>query len=165
MLFRQVDEMFGKCGRPKIGWSIDPFGHSREQASIFSQMGFDAFLVGRIDYRDDDQRKSDKTTDLLWSASSNFDANLFSSIIYRAYNNPPNFCFDINCNDPKINDDEESPDYNLDERVDGFVNYIKDQAATYPTNNILVTMGDDVQYQNAFTNYANIDKLIKYKLN
>ena len=31
---------FGECGRPKLGWQIDPFGHSREQASIFAQVTF-----------------------------------------------------------------------------------------------------------------------------
>ena len=31
---------FGECGRPKIGWQIDPFGHSREQASLFAQVKF-----------------------------------------------------------------------------------------------------------------------------
>lgn len=34
-------DTFGECARPKIGWQIDPFGHSREVASIFAQVVFD----------------------------------------------------------------------------------------------------------------------------
>jgi hypothetical protein len=33
-------DVFGDCARPKIGWQIDPFGHSREQASLEAQVSF-----------------------------------------------------------------------------------------------------------------------------
>ena len=33
-----LNDTFGECGRPRISWQIDPFGHSKEQAFIFSQM-------------------------------------------------------------------------------------------------------------------------------
>ena len=36
--FRFLESNFGECGRPRIGWQIDAFGHSREQASFFAKV-------------------------------------------------------------------------------------------------------------------------------
>ena len=36
--------------KPRIGWQIDPFGHSQTNARLFAEMGFDAFFIGRLDY-------------------------------------------------------------------------------------------------------------------
>lgn len=63
--------MFGECAQPKIGWQIDPFGHSREQASMFAQMGFDGLLFGRLDFQDKANRMSDKTGEFIWKGSPN----------------------------------------------------------------------------------------------
>ncbi len=40
-----LHDQFGECARPKIGWQIDPFGHSRELASIFAQVRFMFFSI------------------------------------------------------------------------------------------------------------------------
>ena len=33
----------------KIGWQLDPFGHSGTFARLISEMGYDALVIGRID--------------------------------------------------------------------------------------------------------------------
>lgn len=116
---RYVQDNLGKCARPKAGWQVDTFGHSREQASIFSQMGLDSMYFARLDWRDKAKREADNTMDLLWTGSANLGtgSNLFTSALSNHYSAPPNFCFDIRCDDPKIVTDESSPEYNWEDRV------------------------------------------------
>jgi lysosomal alpha-mannosidase len=68
---RKLNDTFGECGRPKVGWQIDPFGHSREQASLFAQMGYDGLFFGRLDYQDKQNRMQTKKMEMIWQASPN----------------------------------------------------------------------------------------------
>jgi len=68
---RRLNDTFGECGRPKIGWQIDPFGHSREMASMFAQMGFDGLFFGRLDYQDKDERLMTQKAEMIWHGSEN----------------------------------------------------------------------------------------------
>ena len=52
--------------KPRIGWQIDPFGHSNANARLFAEMGFDAFFFTRLDYQDKQQRLADKTMEWIW---------------------------------------------------------------------------------------------------
>lgn len=79
-LFRKLNETFGECGRPRVGWQIDPFGHSREMASILSQLGFDGLFLGRIDYQDKDYRFKTRTPEGVWLGSNNLGKSVLTSI-------------------------------------------------------------------------------------
>jgi len=160
--FRFLYQNFGECGRPRIGWQIDPFGHSREQASLFAQFGFDGLFFARIDYQDMDLRLKTKNMESVWMGSESLgdQSTLFTGVLYNGYGPPGGFCFD--CDDTPIMDDPRLEDYNVDQRVNDFLNVVADQAKHYSTNHIMMTMGSDFQYQNARINFKNYDKLIKY---
>ena len=36
--FKFLENNFGACARPRIGWQVDPFGHSKEVAALFAQV-------------------------------------------------------------------------------------------------------------------------------
>ncbi|KAJ8982146.1 hypothetical protein NQ317_011292 [Molorchus minor] len=160
---RVIEDALGKCARPRVGWQIDPFGHSREQASLLSQFGMDAIFFARLDYRDRAKRQNDRSMDMLWRGSANLGSGstIFASALYHQYNCPSDFCFDIHCNDPPIIIDKDSPEYNWEDRVNEFVNFVREQSQLYPTNHILITLGDDFQYQAAHNDFINIDRLIE----
>uniref|UniRef100_A0A3Q3WC73 Alpha-mannosidase n=1 Tax=Mola mola TaxID=94237 RepID=A0A3Q3WC73_MOLML len=162
---RFLNETFGPCGRPRVAWHIDPFGHAREHASMFAQMGYDGFFFGRLDYQDRDRRMLDKEQELLWRASDSLTppmADLLTGILPNGYNPPNGFCWDQSCDDPPIRDDPDLEDYNVDDVLKRFLTIANGQSSVYKTNHIIMTMGSDFQYENANLWYKNLDKLILY---
>ncbi|XP_076147474.1 lysosomal alpha-mannosidase [Alosa pseudoharengus] len=162
---RFLNDTFGACGRPRVAWHIDPFGHAREHASIFAQMGYDGFFFGRLDYQDKSRRMKAKELELLWRASESLSppmADLFTGILPNGYNPPDGFCWDQSCSDAPIRDDPNLEDFNVDEMVRKFLETAHSQSKIYKTNHIIMTMGSDFQYENANLWYKNMDKLIRY---
>ncbi|BFZ17312.1 hypothetical protein BsWGS_20353 [Bradybaena similaris] len=156
---------FGDCGRPRIGWQIDPFGHSREHASLFAQFGFDGLFFGRLDYQDKQKRQGDKTMEFVWKGSPNNlrDAsNLFTGVLPLGYGPPSGYCFDISCGPSLIKDDPRLHDYNVQQMVDGFIAAANQEASWYRTNHLIATMGSDFNYVQAHMFFKEMDKLIEY---
>ncbi|XP_060520801.1 lysosomal alpha-mannosidase-like [Cylas formicarius] len=161
---RRLNDTFGKCGQPKMGWQIDPFGHSNEMASIFASIGFDGLILGRIDYQDRSARMATKAMDMVWrgSASGGESSDIFTSVLYNMYDAPPGFCFDLFCDDQPIVDNEKSPEYNVETKALEFTQYIDTAILGYSSNNLLIPMGNDFAYQDAELWYKNMDRLIRH---
>jgi lysosomal alpha-mannosidase len=144
---------------------IDPFGHSREQASLFAQFGFDSLFLGRIDYQDKIARTIRRSREMLWQASANLPgdtAQLFTGILHNHYSAPRGFNFDGYSNNDPIMDDPSLDGYNVDEFVQSFLESAHKQALAYKTKHIMMPFGDDFLYSNAHVYFKNLDKLIKY---
>ncbi|XP_074990260.1 lysosomal alpha-mannosidase isoform X3 [Calonectris borealis] len=155
---------FGACGTPRVAWQIDPFGHSRQLAAIFAQMGYDGLFVGRVDHQDKATREGLREMELLWRASESLSppaADLFTGILPNVYNPPSGFCWDQLCSDPPVVD-EDSEENNVDSIVSTFLQIAASQAERYRTNHIIMTMGSDFQYENANLWFKNMDKLIAH---
>lgn len=103
-----------------MAWQIDPFGHSREMASIFAQIGFDGFFLNRIDYQDHSIRRNSKALEFVWRGSPDNlgeSSDIFTNVLFRHYSAPSGLCFDTHCSDEPIIDDPDSPEYNVQSKV------------------------------------------------
>ncbi|XVE67610.1 hypothetical protein DITRI_Ditri09bG0001700 [Diplodiscus trichospermus] len=160
---RFIKEEFGVT--PRIGWQIDPFGHSAVQAYLLgAEVGFDSFFFGRIDYQDRIKRKKEKSLEVIWQGSKSLgsSAQIFAGAFPKNYEPPAGFYFEVNDDSPIVQDDINLFDYNVQDRVNDFVAAAISQANITRTNHIMWTMGTDFKYQYAHTWFRQMDKLIHY---
>ncbi|RXG61088.1 Epididymis-specific alpha-mannosidase [Armadillidium vulgare] len=162
----RLNDTFGPVAFPRIGWQIDPFGHSNEQASLFAQMGMDGELFARVDYRDKVNRWDSRRMEMIWKSSHSLGEDsswIFTGVLPHHYEPPSGFCFDNQCGDDPIMDDPNLEDYNKDDKVRSFIQAVNYEVTGFISNqNIIMTMGSDFHYVNANSWYKNLDKLIKY---
>lgn len=152
------EEFAGETAVPKIGWQLDPFGHSATQATLLSaEVGFRGLFFGRIDHDDLDRRKKEKSVEFIWRPSESLGptSQVFSGLTgsYDGNYGPPHgFCFDsVTCHDVMTED-----------RVPEFIDRLTEQFGSTNGNNIMLTMGGDFSYMNAESWYSNMDKLIDW---
>ncbi|VDK73324.1 unnamed protein product [Litomosoides sigmodontis] len=100
---------------------------------------------------------SREMANLLALAKTNI---LTGAFYWDSYGPPPGFCFDRECLDEPIMDQNYLEEYNALQRLDKFVEYINTQASHQRTNQIMLLMGGDFQYTAANQWYINLDKLI-----
>jgi len=154
---------------PRIGWQIDPFGHSSTQAGLLGeQIGFDAMFFGRADHEDMELRKIHKMLEFVWQGSGGSSAcsspGIFTGNFASGNYGPPiGFNWEFGpWSDPPIQDDPSMEGYNVQDRVNDFVKRCDAISSVTKGNDIMLTMGSDFHYSNAHSWFKNLDKLIHY---
>ena len=157
---RYIQQEFGKDARPRVAWSIDPFGHSSSYAILNAMFDFDFFVVGRIDFQEKAARFATKTMETVWRPSRSAEGtsrDIMTHVLdmLQFYSYPPGFGFE---GDKKT----WITPANIEARAQAFADFIKKKSAGYATNSLLVPFGSDFQYTQASINYENMDKLMAY---
>ncbi|CAD6185194.1 unnamed protein product [Caenorhabditis auriculariae] len=160
---KKLSQLFETCGKPTVAWQIDPFGHSREVANLFAEMGYTSLFFARMHYLEKAERLNNKSLEFIWNTSDDLKKLILTGGFYQDnYGPPEGFCFDALCGDDPIMDNPKLEDYNVDEKVNAFVQHVRKQASFQRTKHVMLLMGSDFQYTNANAWYSNLDKLIKY---
>lgn len=123
-------------------------------------------MFGRIDHQELEQCTQNKTCEFIWRGSdaAGNQTQIFSALTGQysgGYSPPQGFKWDKTSMDTRITDDHESAEYNVPEIMESFLALALAQANMTRGRNIMWTMGDDFQYQDAESWFSQMDKLIK----
>ena len=140
---------------PKIGWFIDPFGHSSATAHILKQMNFDKIVLTRIDYLEKKDRINNHNLEFIYDPFG-LGQEIFTHISYHHYN--PREVLRHYPGDTKIILSEEE----LKNVCEKFYEEMKEERVGYRTNNLLLYYGEDFAFNEADINYENIEMIMDY---
>ena len=140
---------------PRIGWFIDPFGHSSATSHILKQMNFEKIVLTRIDYLERKDRINNHNLEFIYDPFG-LGQEIFTHISYHHYN--PRKILRHYPGDKKINLTEEE----LKDVCEKFYEEMKEERVGYRTNNLLLYYGEDFAFNEADINYENIEMIMDY---
>lgn len=82
--------------------------------------------------------------------------------MYTLYHSPPGLDWDARRKEDNFEDDPKLETFNADKKSDDLLKFLDAMYPNYQKGHILVPMGGDFYYSNAFENFFSTDKLIDY---
>lgn len=148
---------------PRIGWQIDPFGHSNTNARFFAEQGFDAWFFGRQDWEDVSNRYEKKETEWIWRPNNDSNIKIMTHKMYWSYDWTPGPDFDVTDSAGPIITNENSASFNADKVAEKIISGLEHQKiGVFLHDEIFQAWGGDFEYMNAFYNFEQLDRVIKY---
>lgn len=177
-----VLEEFG--AKPRIGWQIDPFGHSLTNARLFAEIGFDALFFSRIDYKDKYYREIKKELEWVWypykperqrdwdwnstqgQTSFGSEVNILAHTLYSGYGNPNIDVLDYIGKKEGFkpwNFNESSEEFDADHNAATFARHLlHKRCISYIHNECLVVIGGDFNFIDAKASYSHLEEIINF---
>jgi len=117
---------------PRIGWQIDPFGHSNTNARLFAEMGYDAWFFGRMDQFDYYKRRDNKELQWVWMPNGDKTKKIMTHKMWEGYQWYPIDSFFIQKDHRPFISNEKSVSFNAKEiaeqfisNMEGFIDYYR----------------------------------------
>ena len=129
--------------RPRVGWHIDPFGHSLFTPELYSLLGYRAFVLNRIPDPLKQEMKKTRGLEFFWrNPYSNH--SVFAHVLDSHYSTPVIVGF------------------TAEEKAKSFVNTCRKRLDWYKTDHLLIPFGNDFHFKNAPQDFKEMDEILQY---
>ena len=136
---------------PKIGWQLDPFGHTATSAALLSRMGFRALVINRIHYKLKRHFQNSRHLEFHWQGAAPRlgMGSLLTHVLHTHYSTPRGLDF------------EATSGMRLDYRIkaDLFQQVVRERGTAYRTSHMMLLVGDDFRWRKAEDMYRGWEKL------
>ena len=141
--------------RVKIGWYLDPFGHSSANAYIYNKLGYEYLFLNRIDFQHLAQRIENGSLEFFWKPNKYSDNKVFTHIFPLHYGN--GFYIDY------FFDESLFPrSLNVSVLTNKFIETIKKTRKGFIHDQHILLLGDDFTYSYNDNNVQKFFKIIEY---
>ncbi|EGD72360.1 hypothetical protein PTSG_11582 [Salpingoeca rosetta] len=140
-----LQEEFGI--RPRTACQLDPFGYAAASPGIFSAMGYEHVIIGRVHHSIKARFKADHKLDFYWQTHA-LDGHVAAHMLFDHYDCPRS----LRLIDPRFRVTRAA--------VQELVRIAKERSSSYISGNILLLIGDDFSFSSQASRiFSNIQRL------
>ncbi|KAM5340310.1 epididymis-specific alpha-mannosidase [Glossophaga mutica] len=157
--------------RPQFSWQVDPFGASATTPTLFALAGFNAHVIGRIDYDLKEAMQETRGLQFVWRGSQSLapQQEIFTHVMDEYGYCSSGFSWEGRAQFPEPPEDglysdmdEPVTERTIETYAKALVGEVKLRATWFQTPHVLWPWGCDRQFFNATAQFANMDLLLAY---
>ncbi|KAL0223649.1 hypothetical protein P9112_003039 [Eukaryota sp. TZLM1-RC] len=149
-----IRDVLGFKSPIRVSWQIDPFGHSSSSMALAAHSGFELVIINRIHFKLKEKLRQQRQMEFLWQGTrgAGKHSRSLAHVLYKHYSAPKGFDFeDVHWQISR---------HNVVMKADQLLRDLRNQAKAYPSNHVMVPVGDDFKFKQAEKQFANWEMLM-----